>query len=269
MTSTSRGARKLASLIRPSPSQQPICSTCLRTLRRRASTAAAPLSSPSHDSSPSTTPTSPSPLPTSQTTYKVHAAAVLSRAPIITPSLHPFESAYHLYQRRLNERLVLPFTQYFYYKKGTPSFENFRSNRRKRGGVAGRDIGDYNAYTKESWNDEVLVGSKESEEGETVRRLVEEDGRAAEISGESGKDEMAGLVRRTRADKQGDTRSLERRLERTLYLMVKRRTVGGDEETKGSEMSLWGFPTAEVEGREGLKEVNLLVPILRISGRGS
>ena len=66
---------------------------------------------------------------------------------------------------------------------------------------------------------------------------------------------MGGLVRRTRADERGDTRSLERRLERTLYLMVKRREVAEDEDTKGGEMSLWGFPTAEVEGREGLKEV--------------
>jgi len=161
--------------------------------------------------------------------------------------------AYYLYQRRLNERLALPFTQYFYYKRGTPSFEHWRTKRRERGGVAARDIGPYNAYTKESWNDEVLVGNRDGEPETIVKKLVEEEGRAGEFvkEGESGDITMAGLRRTTEADEKNDQRSLERALSRTLYLLVKRRKGNSQEK----ENALWGFPSAPLVGKEGLKEV--------------
>ena len=65
----------------------------------------------------------------------IKAGVVLSRPPLMTAEEHPFETAFHLYQRRLNERLALPFTQYFHFKKGTPAFEHWRTKRRERGGV--------------------------------------------------------------------------------------------------------------------------------------
>ena len=48
--------------------------------------------------------------------------------------------------------------------------------------------------------------------------------------------------RETEADRTGDERSLDRRLDRTLYLLVKRQ-------------SGWGFPGGAVEGSELLHEV--------------
>jgi large subunit ribosomal protein L46 len=156
--------------------------------------------------------------------------------------------AHSLYQRRLNERLVLPFTQYLYYKRGTPSFEHWRKFKTARGGVAGRDIGNYNAYTPESWNDEVLVGEEVGTPDKVMRSLINEEGRQEEFVGQSGLRDTAGLRRRTEADEKNDTRSLERSLDRTLYLVVRNKTPNGKDN--------WAFPAGELEGREGLHNVS-------------
>lgn len=188
--------------------------------------------------------------PTTQPVYTIKAGVLLSRPPILTPDPHPFETAYHLYQRRLNERLVLPFTQYFYYKRDTPAFEHWRAARRARNGVAARDVGGYNAYGKEGWNDEALMGDRSGDRETIVKQLIEEEGRGKEFAGESGRADMAGLRRTTEADKKGDVRSLERALSRTLYLLVKRKRV---EEKEGA---FWSFPSGIIGAKEGLKEVS-------------
>ncbi|RMZ91554.1 hypothetical protein DV736_g1197, partial [Chaetothyriales sp. CBS 134916] len=177
---------------------------------------------------------------------------VLSRAPLLTPDTHPFETAYHLYQRRLNERLVLPFTQYLYYKRGTPSFEEWRQRRTARGGVAGRDIGHYNAYSKDSWHDEVLVGDESGSNQRILEQLVDEEGRGAEFTPRGGDVKTSGLTRVTAADERNDTRSLERKLSRTLYLLVKAESGKGE---KGG----WAFPSGPLllppqQAKEGLRE---------------
>ena len=174
---------------------------------------------------------------------------MLSRPPLITPDPHPFETAYHLYQRRLNERLVLPFTQYFYYRKGTPAFEHWRTKKAERGGVATRDIGKYNAYTEDSWNDEALIGDESGNQQKIVEQLIDEEGRQTEFVGESKRMETAGLKRKTAADEKDDRRSLERLLQRTLYLLVMKKTPDGKAEH-------WAFPSGLLEGREGLHQVS-------------
>ena len=195
------------------------------------------------------TPEEPSASPSAQPQYTIKAGVVLSRPPILTPEPHPFETAYYLYQRRLNERLVLPFTQYFYYKRGTPAYEHWRSKRRERAGAAARDIGAYNAYSNEGWNDEVLTGNKDGKPEEIAKRLIDEEGRAAEFTTEGGDLSLAGLKRTTPADEQNDQKSLERSLSRTLYLLVKTKT------TEGQKGSHWVFPATAVVEKEGLKEV--------------
>ncbi|EXJ53987.1 hypothetical protein A1O7_09324 [Cladophialophora yegresii CBS 114405] len=230
---------------------QHICSSCLQTLSRRSYAAAAAAQGISQDTAPPITQLSPlgaEALLAPQPTFTIKAGVVLSRPPLITPDPHPFETAYYLYQRRLNERLVLPFTQYFYYRRNTPAFEHWRKHRRERGGTATRDIGMYNAYTKESWNDEVLVGDETGRPEQIVEKLVAEEGRQAEFTGR-GNPKYAGLRRTTEADEKGDLRSLERRLQRTLYLLVK--TKGDD---NGDETWNWKFPSGPIAGYEGLKE---------------
>lgn len=198
-------------------------------------------------------PNEPGASPVTQPRIVVKAGVVLSRPPLITPDPHPFDTAFYLYQRRLNERLVLPFTQYFHYKRGTPAFEIWRSKRRDRGGVATRDIGNYNAYTKESWNDEVLVGDKCAEPREIVEKLVDEEGRGSEFVGNDSEADtkLAGLKRTTQADQQNDQKSLDRILSRTLYLLIRSKAQAKDEDVATS----WRFPSEDVAGKEGLKEV--------------
>ncbi|KAL9106232.1 MAG: hypothetical protein Q9227_008700 [Pyrenula ochraceoflavens] len=234
---------------------------CLPCRLNSTSTAASTASSPPNSPEPS--PTTPNPPVPNQTPfpYSIHGSLLLSRAPLLTPSLHPFESAFYLYQRRLNERLALPFTQYFYYKRGTPAFLEWRAQRRARGGVATRDIGNYDAYSKEGWNDEVLVGDKTGESGEIVRQLVRDEGegkvlgeRDDALSEEEGgkgrqKDEMKGLVRDL--GKEQDLKSLERQLDRTLYLVVRKGAKGL---TGERERMSWGFPDGELLEKEGVKD---------------
>lgn len=142
--------------------------------------------------------------------------------------MHPFESAFFLYQKRLNERLALPFTRYFYFKKRTPADLEWKRKMKQRLTPA-RDIGRYKGYGEEAWNDEVLVGAKESDFQWQVERLLED---AATDGREVGEAEAKGMKkierelfekpppRRTEADEKNDTKSLNRALQRTLYLLV-------------------------------------------------
>lgn len=163
------------------------------------------------------------------TSYAINAGVVLSRPPQITRDLHPFESAFFLYQRRLNERLALPFTRYFYFKKRTPADLEWKRKMKQRLTPA-RDIGRYQGYGDEAWNDELLVGSKESDFEWQVERLLEDAGTDGKAAGEVEQRGMKTvereefekpMSRRTEADEKNDTKSLGRALQRTLYLLVK------------------------------------------------
>ncbi|KAF1830571.1 50S ribosomal subunit L30 [Decorospora gaudefroyi] len=180
------------------------------------------------------------------TSYAVNTGVVLSRPPQITRDLHPFEAAFFLYQRRLNERLALPFTRYFYFKKRTPADVEWKRKMRQRLTPA-RDIGRYKGYGEEAWNDELLVGADESNFEHQVGKLLED----AEQSGLEGAADTTGatkvdhepvdkpMPRVTEADRQHDTKSLNRALQRTLYLLVKNKD------------GQWQFP------QDRLKEENL------------
>jgi large subunit ribosomal protein L46 len=192
--------------------------------------------------------------------------------------LTPFEKAYFFYQKRLNERLALPFTRYFYFKKDTPADTDWKIKARERNGAPARELGGYRAYGDEAWNDELLVADLEKEGGgkgmgiaepkymmealvrdARVRAVEGKDGTAMEVKeGEAvGADNEVErpLGRWTDADRKGDVRRLDRRLERTLYLVVKREEGG------------WGFPAGELVGRENLHQVCCSFLCLWIEGR--
>jgi large subunit ribosomal protein L46 len=166
--------------------------------------------------------------------------------PLLTRELTSFEKAFYFYQRRMNERLAMPFTRYFYFKKDTPADIEWKRKIKDRQ-TAARDIGVYNAYSEESWNDELLVGAKESETEHQVEALLKD----AEVPGVGGSERGESktevverpMSRVTEADKKGDERSLERKLDRTLYLLV--------QEAQGR----WRFPAANLVGRESLHQV--------------
>lgn len=151
-----------------------------------------------------------------------------------------------MYQRRLNERLALPFTKYFYFKKGTPADEDWKRKIRERQTPA-RDIGKYNAYSKEAWNDELLVGAVESEPEHQMEMLLRDaETTTSNAAEDSTKEEIQRPAPRvTEADKTGDERSLNRLLQRTLYLVVQ------------SNEGYWTFPSSPVGLQENLRTVSL------------
>lgn len=113
-----------------------------------------------------------------------------------------------------------------------------------------RDIGKYNAYGEEGWNDELLVGESISEPSEQLRQLCQEAEAETIGRGQAGANVKKEEIerpnpRRTEADKHEDRRSLSRALDRTLYLVVK-------EDGKES----WSLPNSWLAGKESLHTVS-------------
>lgn len=181
--------------------------------------------------------------------YRIRSGVILTRAPLITRALTPFENAFFFYQKRLNERLVLPFRHTFYFKKDTAADLDWRIKFEERGSIAAKELGRYYAQGRNAWNDELLVGSTLSNE-ERIREILLKDAelRVTEDGEEAPPDEIVPVERPmdrvTEADKKNDIRRLDRALDRTLYLIVQR--------TDG----YWQFPTEDVPTDENLHEVS-------------
>ncbi|KAL2864456.1 ribonuclease H-like domain-containing protein [Aspergillus lucknowensis] len=221
----------------PSIAEQRVCRSCQETLVRRNYASASTPVSPESSSATSST------FPVVKPTYTINAGVLLSRPPQITRDLTDFEKAFYFYQKRLNERLVLPFTKYFYFKRGTPADEDWKRKVRERQ-TAARDIGKYSAYSKEAWNDELLVGAPESDPDHLVETLIQDAESTANATSQdtSKKEEIPRpFPRVTEADKKGDTQSLNRALQRTLYLLVQ------------SKEGYWKFPSSPVVADETLR----------------
>ncbi|KAG9812019.1 50S ribosomal subunit L30, partial [Aureobasidium melanogenum] len=244
MNSGQRTARRLvASSTRTTP--ESVCNSCLARISQHRSASTAAAVAP-EASAPSQVSQSPSAAPAIRPAYQLRTGVVLSRPPVLTRSLHPFEKAFFLYQKRLNERLALPFTRYFYYKKGTPGEREWKRKIALRKTPA-RDVGVYNAYSESGWNDEVLVNDKTSEPESQVEALIRDaegtDGEAG-AKRETSQDIVVQrpLPRVTEQDQKGDQTSLNRLLDRTLYLLVKNKN------------GIWRFPEDEIKGPEGLDQ---------------
>lgn len=116
-----------------------------------------------------------------------------------------------------------------------------------RQGVAGRDVGGYQAYGEEGWNDEVLIGDELAKPTTIIETLLKD----VEVEAtEDGAAEMKivkvekPMERYTEADKKRDFKRLDRKLARTLYLCVKMAD------------GYWGFPQGPLIGRELLDQVS-------------
>ncbi|KAK3987910.1 39S mitochondrial ribosomal protein L46-domain-containing protein [Cladorrhinum sp. PSN332] len=198
-----------------------------------------------------TSPAKPAPV-SNPNPYRIKSGVILTRAPILTRLPTPFEASFYLYQKRLNERLSAPFRKDFYFKQDTALDLDWRIKLKERHGVPAKDIGRYNPRGRMSWNDEVLVGSTTSDPEAIVESLlkdaevrVSEDGE--EIAAEERVPVERPLPRRTEADEKNDVKRLDRRLDETLYLVVRR----GDDGEKGGE---WGFPEGQVPTEEVLHQ---------------
>ncbi|KAK3635806.1 hypothetical protein LTR56_014512 [Elasticomyces elasticus] len=267
MNAGQQSARRIAASNGP---RDTVCFSCRTRIayqtRRHAATAAAVAEEPSVPTQ-QRHPNPPVTAKAPRKVFQVLASPVLSRPPLLTRELTSFEKAFYLYQKRLNERLALPFTRYFYYKEGTPGDIEWKRKIKARK-TAARDIGVYAAYGDEGWNDEVLVGDKTADRETTVEALVRDaEGKDivdAETVGDADKgglavtgDARAGegqrreltkidierpVPRVTEADQKGDMKSLSRKLDRTLYLLVK------------NKEGRWRFPEDRIYGKENLHQ---------------
>lgn len=204
-----------------------------------------------------TPPVDPARVPELQTNhpkqlYDLRAGVILSRPPLLTREQTPFEQAFYLYQKRLNERLATPFSQRFWFKDDQPASIDFAIKWAERGHTMERGIGRATRSGKWAWDDELLAGGQGEKlaDPEALREAlyidaesrVSEDGER--LSFEDRLRVERPFPRRTEADRNNDVRRLDRALDRTLYLVVKKT---GDER--------FAFPQDNVHPDEGLHEV--------------
>lgn len=154
------------------------------------------------------------------------AYLLLSRPPTVLRSPSPFESAYHAYNSKLQSALSQPFPREIYFKKGSAAEKTFLKEEKER----------KDAILKKSQRDGESVTSDSASEEKSVDSSAEKVG--------SNQGLYSTLSRRTKADDQGSIESLERSLDRHLFLLVKGGEMGND----------WTLPFAKVEksGSEAL-----------------
>ena len=139
---------------------------------------------------------------------KIHVGLLLKRNPVILRDLTPFETSYYSYRHNLQQNEARPFNPKFYIKKGTAAEPRWRAAQ------------------------------------EAARKEAEETG-APYLPKQPREEELKDVKlaeRETEADRTNDVKSLNRALQRTLYLVVKGK-------------SGWEFPASPLAGEELLHEV--------------
>jgi large subunit ribosomal protein L46 len=139
---------------------------------------------------------------------KILAGAILSRIPQITPTPTGFEKAYLDHCHKLSKRESLPFPADLYFKKGTVN------ERRWKEKLAQEEQG-VEAAVQEENNTDI---------NNIFNTFVKKNSRITE------------------ADKKNDIKSLERKLDQFLYLIVKNNNE-------------WQFPNTEVKEQPALDQV--------------
>ncbi|KAI5863169.1 39S mitochondrial ribosomal protein L46-domain-containing protein [Durotheca rogersii] len=244
MTASRRGGSAAAALLRRS--QPSICASC-RNAQFRSYSAAASAAATAQAPPPEPAESEPQP-PTAEpreVKYRIKSGLILSRPPLLTRRLTPFENAFYFYQKRLNERLTLPFRHTLFFKKDTAPDLDWRIKFEERGQVVAKELGRYYARGRNAWNDELLVGSTLSDQDRLREILLKDaESRVTEDGDVADPDEIVPVERPmdriTEADKTNDIRRLDRKLDQTLYLIVKR--------SDGS----WHFPTDDVTTDDSL-----------------
>lgn len=162
--------------------------------------------------------------------YRIVAATILNRAPLLTPTPRPFEEAYYAYQARIARAISSPLPTEVYFKPGSLLERKFALEERQREKDAfGQDFTPVIGLPVE----DVGKGG-----GKSLADQLEEE---AEL-------EEKAQPRIHRTDIEKDVRSLDRARERNLYLLVK----------KDRKKDTWKFPQGGVEKNEALHKVCVL-----------
>lgn len=184
---------------------------------------------------------------------------VLSRNPVITAAPPRFEAQYYRYQNELWKRLMWTFPSWFYYRKGTILEQAFRElnpgpvyNNPNIEFPRGRPEVVHQRDRRFKQEIRLPKTYKAAEAAETAGA----EGAAAAEAAAAASDDMSRQVvpnaRTTAADAANDRTSLERKLDRTLYLAV--RPQGGQWQlpTFGETLEVKALHTMAEEGLHAL-----------------
>ncbi|KAI1862718.1 hypothetical protein JX265_007155 [Neoarthrinium moseri] len=246
MAAPSRGSRAAASILRR---QANVCASCRTTqfLRPYSATAEAAQQAEAHRLKPHEKVPHPPATASRKAEYRIKAGVIVTRAPMLTRNLTPFENAFFFYQKRLNERLTPEFRHTLFFKENTVPDLDWRIKFNERGRVPAKELGRYFAKGRNAWNDELLVGSTLSDENRIREILLKDaESRVTEDGEEAKPDEIVKperpMDRITEADKANDVRRLDRKMDRTLYLVVQ------------SGNGTWSFPSDYVPTDQNLHQ---------------
>ncbi|ODQ66113.1 hypothetical protein NADFUDRAFT_46647 [Nadsonia fulvescens var. elongata DSM 6958] len=174
----------------------------------------------------------PSPEQLAESRSKIRAGLILSRTPIVTPEVKPFEESYYNYQQELERRLMWTFPKSFYFKKGSMAEHKFNLAQKK-------PIQSVKGVFYERGIPDIKLGRERRFKQEVVIPLAEEEGADSGSANGADIDSVARRImpepRITEADKSNDVASLSRKLDRTLYLIIK-------------QQKTWKFPSFSLEG---------------------
>lgn len=168
---------------------------------------------------------------------------ILSRTPIVTPDVPEFESAFYNYQEELERRLMWTFPKWYYFKKGTVAEREFTEAQKypvpfHRGVWFPKGSPDLKHGRDRRFKQDVVLPKKHFETEENKQVAAEQDETIDDF------DDIGRPIkphsRITAADEQNDQSSLERKLPRTLYLVV-----------RDSKSNAWRFPSFDAQPTEG------------------
>ncbi|EIW60631.1 mitochondrial 54S ribosomal protein YmL17/YmL30 [Trametes versicolor FP-101664 SS1] len=164
----------------------------------------------------------------------LNAAVILNRSPILTRTPTLFERAYFAYQSRIRRAIFNPFPTEFYFKTGSLLERKFAREERLR-------------------EREAFGGPWSLKRRKPAAAAMDEDGvplasgDQADNMGEEPVEPPAPRIHES--DKTGDVKSLDRKGERNLYLLVRGKDHAGKQ--------VWRFPQGPLQEGEQLHKAAL------------
>lgn len=174
----------------------------------------------------------------------IKAGLILSRTPIVTPDIPEFEKLFYNYQEELERRLMWTFPKWYYFKKGTVAEREFTEAQKypvpaARGVWFPHGVPDIKHGRDRRFKQDVILPKKHTEESTDAVSGEGEGGEESTEAALAALDDIGRPIkpnsRITESDKTNDQTSLERKLPRTLYLLI-----------KDSSSKAWKFPSFDV-----------------------
>lgn len=174
----------------------------------------------------------------------IKAGLILSRIPIVTPDTPEFDKLFYEYQESLERRLMWTFPKWYYFKKGTVAEREFSEAQKypipyHRGVWFPEGSPDLKHGRDRRFAQDVILPRKDTSED------------VADADADADIDNIGRPIktypRITAADESNDQSSLERKLPRTLYLLIQ------------DNNNNWKFPSfdaIEQDHQKGLHQIS-------------